>query len=804
MKTNFKYSILFFLIPFINFSQNSIYQEEFHNQGNWTKANNEIRELYVSNDKYYFEHKKTKGFREITTRSFTIDVSKDFEIETKIHKISGISDYGMSFIYDYHDQDNYYEFGFTSSGYFRIAKSNKGVFQNVKQWTSNSDINKGNNAVNSLKIKKIGKRITYYINDIYAYSHDFEKRIGNQIAFRLYRNQKIALDYIRVNYLESANVKTSKNNRTVLFEGFNNNSNSWLELDNDENSLKIINGDYVINRKIESGGYSSTIKKYINTSRDFRITAQIKKISGVNNNGFGIVFGRKDSGNQNQFFITSNGSFIINKTVNDKRTYVKNWTKSSAIKKGNGKYNYLKIQKKGNIVRYYINNELVHSSYNAKFYGDRVGFIVYDKIKFAVGYISIAYDDEQIDGSKSLVVKNKSHTIKESILFDGYTSNKNNWSTTSNENVHVDVSDGNYNFNHKRLNGGWSSTIKKQIDYSRDFKILTDIKKISGNLNNGYGLIFGREDSNNQNLFYVNGKGSFSINKMRNGKNNYLKNWTPSSVIRKGNGAYNVLKVVKIGTKLQYYINDENVYTDNNPTFPGNRVGYIVYDKQKISIAYISIGYLNNKTADIKNSKSNKKLIENSSNKISNYVYNDSGFHFSDQFNNNQNNWSLKNDDIKTFEIKNGKYYLSHKRNEKGWAVHEEHKIDTDENFEIETKLDKISGVSNFGYGLIFGKKGKNDFRFYISSSGYYKIANMIDSNEEIIQNWKKTPLIKTGNSKSNILKIKKQDGYYKFYINGSNVFQMDYLPFFGNELGFVIYNNQIIAIDYVRVKYLD
>lgn len=70
-------------------AQSYVYQEEFSSQGNWTNDNNDIRELYVSNGKYYFEHKKKVGYREITTRTFYLNKTKDFDIETSFTKISG-------------------------------------------------------------------------------------------------------------------------------------------------------------------------------------------------------------------------------------------------------------------------------------------------------------------------------------------------------------------------------------------------------------------------------------------------------------------------------------------------------------------------------------------------------------------------------------------------------------------------------------------------------------------------------------------------------------------------------------------
>ena len=63
--------------------------------------------------------------------------------------------------------------------------------------------------------------------------------------------------------------------------------------------------------KRESGGWSSSIQKYINASRNFRITAQIKKADGIQNNGFGVTFGKKDNDNQNHFLISGDGSFKL-------------------------------------------------------------------------------------------------------------------------------------------------------------------------------------------------------------------------------------------------------------------------------------------------------------------------------------------------------------------------------------------------------------------------------------------------------------------------------------------------------------
>lgn len=778
-----------------------VYQEEFSGQGNWTNDRNDIRDLYVSNGKYYFEHKRAESFREFTTRTFYLNKSKDFEIETSITKISGEQDYGMSFLFDYSSDTNYREFGITATGYYRVSENNSGSYQTLKSWTSSSYIKQGNYATNKLKIKKSGNRLTFYINGSYVYGMDYKTFKGSKMGFRLWRNQKVAIDYFRVKYLggSTTNTTTNTSSKTILFEGFNNNNNKWSTTNTSDIRLAVENGDYNIDHKRDTRGWATTINKYINPNRNFRITAQIKKTSGILNNGYGVTFGRKDGSNQNNFLISGDGSYKIVKFENGTSTNVKSWTKSSHIKTGNGVYNYLKVQKVGSAYKFYINSNLVYTSYSVKLYGNYVGFTLYDRQSISVGYLSMMYEDGSTTNTNTNTNTSitSNHTTKESILFDGYTDNKSNWSTSKNDKIDLDIRGGNYYIDHKRDRGGWSSTISKYIDTSRDFKILADIKKESGILNNGYGIIFGRADSQNQNLFYVNGNGSYSINKVKNGKDNFKKEWAKSSAVRKGNGAYNVLKVVKNGSKLEYYINNTKVYTDYSPEFFGDRLGYIIYDKQKISVAYLSVGYLDKKKTTTYNNNTN--VTDN----ISNYTYNNSGFHFSDQFTTNINTWSEISDEKRAFKVKNGKYYLKHKRDKKGWAVYKTKYIDTSRDFEIETKIDKIGGVTNYAYGLLWGRKENNDFRFYISSGGYYKISRMVNSKEEVITKWETTSHINTGNLKSNTLKIKKEGTHYKFYINGNYITQTDYEPFYGNDLGFVLYDKQEIAVDYVRVKYL-
>jgi hypothetical protein len=74
------------------------------------------------------------------------------------------------------------------------------VIKNItyEKWNPNLAIKKGNGAWNSLKIEKKGKLMSFYINETKVDEIDYPKLYGNQFGFKINRNQKIAVDYLKV------------------------------------------------------------------------------------------------------------------------------------------------------------------------------------------------------------------------------------------------------------------------------------------------------------------------------------------------------------------------------------------------------------------------------------------------------------------------------------------------------------------------------------------------------------------------------------------------------------------------------
>ena len=786
-------SILFlsFLITYSVFSQSSsntyVYQENFDNKGNWPTGSNDKRELNVYNGRYYFEHKRTEKSWRISTTSFSLDTSKDFDLEISIQKVSGVENSGISFLYDFKDENNYKEFGYSASGYFRVAESVNNSYKNLKEWTKSDKIKTGNYGVNTLKVSKKGNTVTFYINNSSLYTTSYKNFVGKKMAITLYKNQKISIDYIRAKQ-KTSSYNTNKNtSKTFVYDSFYSNRNDWATADNENIKLEIKNSKYYFQYKGEKG-WTTTNSFDLDASRDFEIKSTFQKISGVKNNGFGLVFGRKDSGNQNQFLINSQGSYSIDKYEDGKLNTLVNWTKSSSIKEENYTDNKLKIIKKGSTYSFYINDNRVYSTSNMSYYGKRIGFAIFDPQKISIDVLEINYLDTKINNNNNNNNNKdiKKNSVTKTIIYDSFYSNKNDWAIADGDKAKLEIKSSKYYFEYTG-DKGWTTSKSFDFDSTRDYKVEVSIQKISGIKNNGFGLVFGRLDGDNQHQFLINALGSYSIDKYDEGKLNTLVEWTKSSSIKKENYSTNILKIEKRANKFYYYINNSLVYTGSYMKVYGKRYGFSIFDPQKIAIDYINIAYLGDGPND-------NDIFKNDTKSKGDLL-------FSDNFDsNNTNQWTERNDENTRFRMSNGKYYVQHKRTDKGWSTNISKHFDSTKDFEIETKIDKISGVTNNAYGLMWGIKDNNSFRFYISGSGYYKIVRTVNGKEEVSVKWTKSSTINQNNGASNILKVRREGDSYKYYINNRYITKTDFEPFHGDRIGYVVYADQEIAIDYLKV----
>ena len=172
---------------------------------------------------------------------------------------------------------------------------------------------------------------------------------------------------------------------------------------------------------------------------------------------------------------------------------------------------------------------------------------------------------------------------------------------------------------------------------------------------------------------------------------------------------------------------------------------------------------------------------------------------FTDYFSDNTNNWSIKDTADMMSKIENGVLTFGHKRNESGYYLWNWSYLDGDYDFTIETSIKHVSGVDSYGYGLTWGMEDiDNYYCFDITQNGYFRVAKHQKGEWYEYLGWTSTNHVKYYDY--NKLTVKRIGNLLKFYINDSYVHEMPYQAFFGDGVGYDIWRNQTIAVDYLTV----
>jgi outer membrane protein OmpA-like peptidoglycan-associated protein len=193
---------------------------------------------------------------------------------------------------------------------------------------------------------------------------------------------------------------------------------------------------------------------------------------------------------------------------------------------------------------------------------------------------------------------------------------------------------------------------------------------------------------------------------------------------------------------------------------------------------------------------------------LSTITYSQKQILWEDKFENNSNNWLVKDHEAYNAEINNGFYKLKHKKSTGGYDFYKASKLDPYMDYYIEIKVTLSEGSDNYGFGLYMDDDSRitgNDIEnfFTISGNGYYRIYNYSSKTKEntYVVDWKETSSVKKGYNQSNILAVKKSGETTTFYVNGQKVHEQQGNYFWGENIGFILYNEMTIHVDHILVK---
>jgi len=564
-----------------------------------------------------------------------------------------------------------------------------------------------------------------------------------------------------------------------FIDPFYDNSNDWtLEYDADK-KMTVENGKLRIKGISDKFAYY-TVKNFdIDATKDFSVSVVSEWVEGINNNGYGVNFCSNNKTNShNVFFITANGYYSIGKIINNGNWIdTKKWVLSSAINRDKTGKNILKINKIGNALYFYINNQLVDDIPFDSNFGNDFGVRV--SWKQTIDFDNFEVTGEKGDPSKRIISNNNAFAFS-----DGFYSNENNWPLVRDEKKQLSL----YN-NKLRIKGITESftdaSINFDVDVYKDFKVSVDANWIEGENQYGYGIDFCKSDKSNSNifstnLFYVSPNGMYLIGDYDNaGVWTSKVKWTNSDYINLKNIDKNNLTIEKKGDSYLFYINGKLVETLSGIKMYGNKFGCRVTKSQTVD--FDNFNLTGRKTDGGKQS-----------------YYDASNISFFEPFSDNSNNWPLVDDTYKKISIKNDKLSIKGINDQSIYAAIKNFDVKLSDDFNISVDANWIEGIDNYGYGINFCNNTTtvSSNRFYIAN-GSYTIGYFENNGTwNSLKSWTASSFIKKKNEGKNTLRIEKTGTMFKFYINNNLIETFTNIKTYGNQFGVEVNRNQTVEFD--------
>lgn len=384
----------------------------------------------------------------------------------------------------------------------------------------------------------------------------------------------------------SASNNVSGGNNTVFFDdSFDNNNNNWAVGDAVEHEQSISGGYLYFEHKRTERGWIVWKSMDIAESGDFVIETSFQQLNADDNSYFGFMWGAKDNDNYHEFLISANGKYYIDYEESGTEKKDIGWETSSYINTGYA-YNKMAIKKIGSTVYFYVNDKFLYQVPYRSFYGKNFGLVIYKKAKLKYSYIKAykpsATEANEIKGTIS------SYTT---VFYDTFTSNSNDWTIKTDENVTKTLTNGNYIIDYKVEEGGNLTWQKIKVQDDKDYEFTTQFNIAWANENAYYGMWWGSKDTENNYQFLISKNGKYLIYKEEATNGNRLVDWTESSYIN--TYGLNTISVKREASSIKFYINDK--YVNSIPSsnrFMDDWFALVVYHKAKIEFNYVSVkGY---------------------------------------------------------------------------------------------------------------------------------------------------------------------------------------------------------------------
>ncbi len=175
----------------------------------------------------------------------------------------------------------------------------------------------------------------------------------------------------------------------------------------------------------------------------------------------------------------------------------------------------------------------------------------------------------------------------------------------------------------------------------------------------------------------------------------------------------------------------------------------------------------------------------------------------SENFDNNDNAWFEKNDDVVYAKVQNGHYYLKLKTDEYYYRFwNEMYDLSSLAEYRLVFALTQMSGPSSTYFGVLFDSEdADNCNEFKISADGHYYVDRRRDGNYRYLTGTRSLVFIEPV-GKTNIIQVHKHDGVYDLYVNShlAERISVRRMAPTGDKIGFYLGGQMIVKVDYVKL----
>ncbi|HLW29346.1 MAG TPA: OmpA family protein [Brumimicrobium sp.] len=182
-------------------------------------------------------------------------------------------------------------------------------------------------------------------------------------------------------------------------ENFDNNILLWEVENNKTFDSKIAEGLYTIDHFSEENAGRFYFKDFkVNDDKDFIIEMKARMISGPRSNGFGLTWGASGWQNSNRVAISGDGHFKVEHYEEEKFFSDIEWKKDVNIVNLKDEFNTIRVHKKNDTVKIFINDIEIGVLKARPFSGSKIGFYISANMMIQVDYLHIyQYGDANIN-----------------------------------------------------------------------------------------------------------------------------------------------------------------------------------------------------------------------------------------------------------------------------------------------------------------------------------------------------------------------------------------------------------------------